>query len=107
MLDALARNRFSVAAALWFYIPESMEWRLVIVTPTVDHAGPMAAYTRLQRILASISPSQLTFTDVSLMSPLSQDYESMRAAISSPHRFGATTGNMHNVTFEDAYLYQW
>jgi hypothetical protein len=79
LLGALARTRFFVTAALWFYIPESLEWRLVIITPTVDQGGPIAAYTRLQRILTSISPSQLTFTDISLMSPFSQDYQNLQA----------------------------
>ena len=48
LLEALRRQRFPVVAALWSYIPESLEWRLILVTPTVEHTGPMAAYTRVQ-----------------------------------------------------------
>lgn len=42
-----------ITAALWFYFLDSLEWRLVIVSPTVDSSGPMAAHRRIQRVLAS------------------------------------------------------
>jgi len=85
-----------------------MEWRLVIAAPMVDHSGPMAAYTRVQRVLASINPSQLTLTDISVISPTSQQFENLRAIVSSPGQFGAgsATGHIHNVVFEDNYIYQ-
>jgi hypothetical protein len=103
LLDALTRHRFPLHAALWLYIPDALEWRLVIVTPTVDQAGPIAAYTRLQRVLGSISAAQLTFTDITLISPLSPDYETL---VGSPQRLGAAAGHVRNVVFEDAYIYQ-
>ena len=106
LLEALKRNRFTVSSAVWYYIPESMEWRLVIVSPTVDHSGPMAAYTR--RVLANINPSSLDLTDISVISPASQEFQDLRAIVSSPGSFGASsaTGNVHGVVFEDNYVYQ-
>jgi hypothetical protein len=108
LLEALKRQRFAVFAAVWYYVPESMEWRLVIVAPSVDHSGPMAAYTRVQRVLASINASYLTLTDISVISPTSQQFENLRAIISNPGQFGAgsATGHIHNVVFEDNYIYQ-
>src|SRR5258708_1371729 len=46
LLEALRRNRFSFTAAFWYYFPDALEWRLVIVSPTVDRSGPLAAYQR-------------------------------------------------------------
>ena len=62
LLEALSRNRVTIKAALWHYFPESTEWRLVIVSPTVGR-GPLAAYKRVQAILATTNPSYLTLTD--------------------------------------------
>ena len=104
--EALRRQRFPVVAALWSYIAESLEWRLILVTPTVEHRGPMAAYTRVQRILATISPSRLTLTDISWSVLLARTIKMFFAAISIPSQFGAATGRGHsNVIVEDAYVY--
>ncbi len=108
LLEALKRNRFSISAAAWYYLPESMEWRLVIVSPAVDRSGPLAAYTRVQRVLAGIDPSQLTQTDIAVIGPSSQDFEDLRALISGsgPTSAGSAMGRSRDVIFEDSYIYQ-
>lgn len=109
LLEALARNRFPVVAALWNYFPESMEWRLVIASPVVDRDGPLRTYTRIQRVLATTNPSHLTLSDIAAIGPASQDYQTMRATISNPGRFiaGPEVNRIQsNVVFEDAYVYQ-
>ena len=109
LLEALARNRFPVVAALWNYFPESMEWRLVIVSPVVDRDGPLRAYRRIGRVLATTNPSHLTVTDIAAVGPASQDFRNLQAIISSPGRL--ITGTEVNriqppVVAEDAYVYQ-
>jgi hypothetical protein len=108
LLEALKRKRFSISAAAWYYLPESMEWRLVIVSPAVDRSGPMAAYTRVQRILAGINPSQLTLTDIAVIGPSSQDFENLHAIISGPGptSAGSAAGRSRDLIFEDSYVYQ-
>jgi hypothetical protein len=109
LLEALARNRFPVVAALWNYFPESMEWRLVIVSPVVDRDGPLRAYRRIGRVLATTNPSHLTVTDIAAVGPASQDFRNLQAIISSPGRFiaGPEVNRIQpNVVFEDAYVYQ-
>jgi len=109
LLEALERNRFSVVAALWSYFPESMEWRLVIVSPVVERVGPLRAYTRIRRVLTTTNPSLLTVSDIAAFGPASQDYRNLRDIISSPGRL--ITGTEVNriqppVVAEDAYVYQ-
>ena len=108
LVEALLRNRFPIVSALWFYYNESLEWRLVIVSPSVDQVGPLAAYGRVQRVLAGSKPSRLTLTDIALMSPQSQDYQNLRALVSSPGRIrtGMPAGSLNNVIFDDTYVYQ-
>ncbi len=109
LLEALARNRFPMVAALWSYFPESMEWRLVIVSPVVDRIGPLRAYKRIQRVLATTKPSLLTLTDIAAYGSASQDYRNLRDIISSPGRLiaGPEVSRMQPaVAVEDAYVYQ-
>ncbi len=109
LIEALQRNRFAIAAALWHFIPESLEWRLVIVSPSIEQSGPMAGYSRVQRVLASINPTSLNLSDIVLIGPNSQEYQALRQIISHPGRFLGTVPvamPIHNVTFEDDYLYQ-
>jgi hypothetical protein len=95
LLQALKRNRFPITAAAWYDFPES-EWRLVIVTTSVDQQGPMAAYGRVQRALQTFQPSRLTLSVVTLISPLSREFPNLRALVSAPGR----------AAFEGTHVYQ-
>jgi len=108
LVQGLLRNRFPIVAALWFYYTESLEWRLVIVSPSVDQVGPLAAYGRVQRVLMGSHPSRLTLTDIALMGPQSQDYRNLRALVSSPGRVrtGVPAGAVNGTIFDDTYVYQ-
>jgi len=107
LLEALARNRFPIVAALWSYFPESMEWRLVIVTPTADRA-PLAAYARVRRALDRTAPPLLTLSDIALVGPSSDDYQAFRSVGSSIGRFGKgfTESRVQYAVPEDTYVYQ-
>ena len=100
LLEALARNRFNVKAALWHYFPEATEWRLVIVSPAVGR-GPLAAYTRVQSVLASTKPSYL-------MSPQSPEFRELLGEVAMGGQLGVgpATGPTSRVVFEDDYVYR-
>jgi hypothetical protein len=103
LVEALERSRFPITAAVWYDFPEA-QWMLVIASPAVDQIGPMAAYSRVQRALKTVQPSWLTLSDISLMSPLSQEVQNLRSLVSAPGRHGP--GLTRNVVFEDAYVYR-
>lgn len=109
LLEALRRNRFPITSALWHYIPDSLEWRLVVVSTAVDQNGPMASYGRVQRALGIISPMRLALSDIALISPNSQEYQALRQVVGAPGCFTGTVPAapvLHNVVFEDDYIYQ-
>jgi hypothetical protein len=101
LVEALERIRFPITAAVWYDFPET-QWMLVIVSPVVDRIGPMAAYGRIQRALQTVQPSRLVLSDISLMSPLGQEFQNLRSLVSAPARFGhsAATGRTRNLVFE-------
>jgi|HubBroStandDraft_6_1064221.scaffolds.fasta_scaffold623280_1 hypothetical protein len=99
LLQALKRNRFPITAAAWYDFPEA-EWRLVIATSAVDQHGPMAAYGRVLRALETFQPKALTLSDVTVVSPLSHEFQKLRALMP------AAGGPARSVVFDDAYVYQ-
>ncbi len=61
VLETMHRSQdfnFDVQAAFWRYDEEREAWRLYIVTPQVDVAGPLHLYGELQRILAQLDRVQ-------------------------------------------------
>ncbi len=105
LIDDLRRHRFPINEAVWLYMPESVEWRLKIVTPSVDRNGYMPAYERVQGALGRINAVDLTITDVSLVSPAGEDYVELRYELVRKSRFGVASGTIPAVVHEDAYVY--
>ena len=109
LLEALGRNRLPITSALWHYLPDSLEWRLVIVSSAVDQNGPMAAYGQVQRALGLIGALRLALSDIVVIGPHSQDYQVLLEVVGAPGRFTGTAPPapaLHNVVFEDDYIYQ-
>jgi hypothetical protein len=106
LFEALKRNHFPLVAAFWSYFAESVEWRLVIASPLMNHMSPLEVYTRVQRILNSINLSHLTVSDIALISNESQDYRNWREAFPSPVPYTASTAASYpRMIFEDTYIY--
>ena len=110
VLEQLRHDRFPVTAAFWYYIPAPQEqWMLFIASPLVDRIGPLGAYGRLQRALAKIAPQpSLSLSNISLISPEGDEYESLKSAVAGTGRFGhgPAVEPLQDVIFEDAYVYE-
>jgi hypothetical protein len=68
LIQDLDQVGFPVVAALWNFLPEEDEWRLLIASPQVNELGPLAAYKAVQEVLLQ-SPIGLTVLDVSVVGP--------------------------------------
>jgi len=53
LLEALDRARLKVAVALWVYLPEYEDWRLVVSARRFDSLDPREAYRLLNDSLAA------------------------------------------------------
>jgi hypothetical protein len=72
-----------VTAALWLYLEEEDEWKLVIVSPDVADKGPIDLYTRIAVLLNNLSldpqkPVQMPLTSIKLLSPNSLLYDRIK-----------------------------
>lgn len=107
LLERMKKERFQFFAALWYHVPDSSQWVLVIATPVVSRLGPLAAYSRLQRIVR-MNPSYLALSDISLFSPASPEMARVRSTVGLPKKFGMAPPNGHTQDvspFGEAYVY--
>jgi hypothetical protein len=99
-----------VQAAIWFYLTDSGEWRLLIASPFVEKDGPKKAYSFVQGVLAKSSPPLgISLKDISVVSPKHHLISLLRRAIRtgpeiSDIRF--TRNVINNTLIEDAYIYR-
>jgi hypothetical protein len=106
VLEALRRDKFPITEAFWYDIPEAGEWRLIIASPMAHTVGPIQAYTILDRALTKIR-SPLSLSEISVLSPLSSQFQSLRQEALGPGRpgMGQAAEYAPGITFHDAYLY--
>ena len=107
LLEELKGVGFPVESALWYYWPDSVEWRLSIASPVVSQEGPRYAYTRIWSILDSIEPKlDLALEDLSLTSSNERLVGSMdrQPAPSSARRDGGSV--VGGVLIPGAYIYR-
>src|SRR6266550_4760732 len=60
---------FVVAAALWFYDPESNDWRLIIASPGVHTKGLKTFYKEVQSVLRTMPEDEyaISLKDISVV----------------------------------------
>jgi hypothetical protein len=109
LIRALDAANFPLSAALWLYLPEEEDWRLILATPLVREKGPRAAYELVQKVLMELPNLPLSLDQISLVDPNDRTVSLLRLAISTGPgiagvRFSRNTIN--GVYIEDAYLYR-
>lgn len=109
LLQELDRQRFPIVAALWYYVPERMNWKLIIVSEAANAPGPLEAYMRIQTAMSRLKSLEISLDDVLVMGPRTRDFQDLRRTIEGVTRV-ALSGehvNLEGVVFEDAYVYRW
>lgn len=110
LVDALDNAGFQVEAALWFYLTDSDEWRLLIASPFVERNGPKDSYSFIQSVMAELSePLAISLKDVSVVSPNRPPISLIRTAVhTGPGISGVrfTRNVINNTLVEDAYIYR-
>lgn len=109
LIKALDETQFEVRAAMWFYLSDSDEWRLFIASPYVEEKGPKKAYSFIQSKLETLSPSEISLKNISVLSHNHDLINLLRKAIQtgpgiSDIRF--TQNVIDNKLIEDAYIYR-
>lgn len=105
---ALDRSGWSVVGSLWLYEPETNEWRLLIVSPSVGTDGPLAAYRTVSAALSSAGP-HLSLEHISVVSPADSRIRALAAAYQTGAEIEGRRVFRHAVNghyIDDAYVYR-
>jgi hypothetical protein len=110
LLNKLDESKFNVKAALWLYMPDPEEWRLILASPIVDMKGPKKAYETVQSQLQGIGQKdKLSLQNISLVSPDDKLIKALKSVFGRDKKISHIrfTHNVINGLFiEDAYIYR-
>jgi hypothetical protein len=109
LLRELDRQRFPVTAALWYYEPDHMSWKLVIASEVAQSPGPREAYLRVQQAIRGVRGLTFALDDILVMGPQTRKFQDLRRTIEGVSQMAAPEhrGELEGALFEDAYIYRW
>jgi len=101
----------AVSAALWFYDPESNDWRLIIASPDVHTRGLKTLYKEVQSVLKTIPEDQsiISLKDISVVDSRDPLISLLRVGFKTSSGISGIrfSRNMINGTLiDDAYIYR-
>ncbi len=109
LLEQLDLAKIPVTAAFWRYADDAAEWRLSIVSPSVETLGPRHLYALLGVMLTNPSgaPISIPLERIFLLGPHDIRYQQVRLAALGAGSGSLVTGGLaRNVAGEDAYIYR-
>jgi len=112
LLEELDKNSFFlVKAALWLYIEELNDWRLIIASPYLDDNPPQKAYHFINEALKRISPdSSISLKDITIISNKHALISTITRTIQiAPKGIGGVRMNhtvLNGIPIESAYIYR-
>ena len=109
VVQALDRQNFIVDAALWLYLAETNQWRLLLASPEVHTEGPRKAYMRLFQAIRNAHVHGVTLDNLAVLDsqdPLIQLFKRVARTNHgiSPQRVSKNTINGQFI--EDALIYR-
>ncbi len=111
LLEELDRDhKMEIVAALWFYLLENDEWRLLLASGLVDEQGPLAAYGIVQHTLAKVPEDvRPEFTDISVVSPTDRRIQAIGKAVTTGpgiKEIRLSRSAVNNTYVEDVLIYR-
>lgn len=110
LVEALDRSKFILDGALWFYMSNSDEWRLLLVSPLVDRIGPKKAYTVVQSAIEDMPPDfGISLNRISVLSPKNNLIRLLSITLRTGRGISGirfTRNTINGVFIEDAYIYR-
>lgn len=109
LTQALDESKVPVVASLWFFDPNSDEWRLIIASPLFDQEGPLEAYRAIQKVLDGLQQEELSLSDISAVSPNHDLVKLLRVAIATGEGISGirfTRNRINDQFIEDSYIYR-
>lgn len=109
VVEDLDRRQFLVDAALWFYLAERNQWRLLVASPEVHLDGPRKAYKRLLQSLRNATVHGVSLDDVAVLDTRDPLIQLLRVALRTDRSIGGVRFSKNTINgqfIEDAYIYR-
>lgn len=110
LIEALDKSMSNLVGALWFYYSDSREWRLLLVSPLVDSAGPRNCYKVIQSVIEHMSRDfGISLSRISVLSPTDNLIRLLKVAIRTGKEISEirfTSSTINGVFVEDALIYR-
>ena len=112
LLKALDEADLDIHAALWIYLPDPDEWRLMIAFPLVDREGPKKAYILIQSELAKlVPPPEISLRNISAVGLKNRLIKALQRIVqirqdSDAKGMWISNSSAYNVFIEAAYIYR-
>lgn len=109
LTEALDEAKVQLVASLWFFDPDTNEWRLIIASPLVDKKGPLEAYRAIQKVLDGLQQEELSLSDISAVSPNHDIVKLLRLAMKTSGGISGirfTRNRINDQFIEDSYIYR-
>lgn len=110
LINELETNNIHVQAALWFYLTEPEEWRLLIATAIFDEEGSTNTYRRLFDLIRNRNITiSFPLSRITVISPNDPMVRLLRNAISTGggiSRIRFQNNVINNQLIEDALIYK-
>ncbi len=109
VVESLDRRKFPVDAALWFYLSNQNQWRLLLATPEVHLEGPRKTYKRVLQTLRNAAVHGVSLEDVAVVDTRDPLVQLFRAAIRTDRSVGGIRFSRNTINgqfIEDAYIYR-
>jgi len=110
IVENLDREGLFFPIAMWSFMPNNNEWRLILGKEDVNDVGAREYYKKIQKVLKKMTPKpDITISDISLFSTQNEMAKLIKVALRpgrgiSGRRF---TGNVINGhLLPDAYIYR-
>lgn len=98
-----------IVAALWLFMPEVNEWRLLFASPEVSTQGPRAVYAKVRRVVEEAGDLRLPLSIIGVMETEADLVQFLKGAIQTGPgiarlRFSKNVINGHFI--DDALIYR-
>ncbi|HMI64849.1 MAG TPA: hypothetical protein VK517_02365 [Cyclobacteriaceae bacterium] len=110
IVENLDREGLFFPIAMWSFMPNNNEWRLILGKEDVNDVGARGYYKKIQKVLNKITPKpDITVSDISLISTHNEMAKLVKVALRpgrgiSGRRFTGNVINRHLLP--DAYIYR-
>lgn len=110
LTSKLDENGVPIVAALWFFVPEVNEWRLLFASPEVSTQGPRAVYEKIRRAVEELgSDAAIPLSMIAVLDAEADLVRLLKAAIRtgpgiSRIRFSKNAVEGHFI--DDALIYR-